>query len=83
MIKVKQNFSTQFNQNLLCILGCNEEETQQHLLDCKNILDRLNNKYILSECEYSDLFGNIKEQVQITKIFSEILQIRKEIEETL
>ena len=60
-----------------------EEENQHHLLDCKYILDRLKDKYILSECEYSDLFGNIKEQIQITKIFSEILQIRKEIEEAL
>ena len=82
MIKVKQNFPTQFSQNPLCTLGCTQKETQQHLLECQFILYKINDKYIRAECKYNDLFGNITDQIKIAKIFSEIFQLRNEIVET-
>ena len=79
MIKVKRNFSNQFGQNLSCTLGCRFEESQNHLLKCEYILNKMDDKDVLTDCEYSDLFGNIEEQVEIAKIFSEILKIREEL----
>ena len=79
MTKVKKNFSTQYSKNLLCTLGCKVEEDQKHLLECKYILDKLDDKYSLAEIEYSDLFGSFQEQVQITKIFSKLFKIRNEL----
>ena len=76
MTNVKRNFSTQFKQNLACSLGCANEKTQNHLLDCSHILNKMKDKSILAECEYSDLFKKIADQITITKIFSEIFKIR-------
>ena len=81
MTRVKMNFSNQYKNNLFCTLGCNRSEDQQHLLECEHILDRLEDKYSLAEIEYSDIFGTIQDQVPITKIFSKILKIRKDLME--
>ena len=77
MTNVKKNFSNQFRSNLTCMLGCNEIESQEHLLDCIFIQDKLEDKYKLVESEYSDLFGTVKQQCEIVKIFSEIFEIRQ------
>ena len=82
MTQVKRNFPTKYKDNLECMLGCTVEETQSHLLDCSYILDKMEDKSILAECEYSDLFKNDDDQIKITKIFSEIIKIRDTILET-
>ena len=80
MCKVKLNFSGQYvNQNLHCSLGCSEEESQEHLISCKYLIEKHDDKYLLAECEYSDIFGNAKQQLKIMKSFSEILNIREEL----
>ena len=79
MTQVKCNFKTQFNQNIFCSLGCNEAENQQHLLECQYILNELQDKTVLSECEYTDVFCNDNRQIEIVKIFNEILNIRKQL----
>ena len=77
MTKVKKNFSNQFNNNLLCKLGCSDMDSQEHLLECIYIQDKMKDKSTLAETEYSDLFGTVKQQCDIVKIFSEILEIRE------
>ena len=79
MIRVKKNFSKQFSPNLSCKLGCIDEEGQEHLLDCKHILSNLEDKSILAEIEYNDIFKDTKQQVEIAKIFTQILKIRKNL----
>ena len=79
MVKIKRNFPNQYKQDLLCVFGCKEEETQEHLLNCEPIIDVLEDKNALAECEYSDLFENTKEQLQTVKVFSEILRIRNKL----
>ena len=48
----------------------------------KYILDKLIDKFKLTDCEYSDILGTVKKQVEMTKCFSEILKIRQELIET-
>ena len=38
---IKKNFSTWYKPNLSCALGCSEEDSQSHVLDCKPILEQL------------------------------------------
>ena len=82
MFQVKRNFSTQYKNNLACALGCTVEETQSHLLDCTYIIDNMEDKSVLAECEYLDLFKNGDDQIKITKIFLEISKIRDMLIET-
>ena len=77
MTNVKSNFSSKFQQNPLCTFGCTAEENQNHLLDCEAILNRLEDKSELAEIEYSDLFQDIEQQIQITKMFAKIFKIRE------
>ena len=79
MVSVKKNFSRQFEYNLLCKLGCNSEDIQEHLLDCMYIIDKLDDKTILAEAEHLDIFGNVSQQCDIVKIYCEILKIRESL----
>ena len=66
--------------NLKCSFGCQTEENQEHLLECRYIVNELNDdKYLLAECEYEDIFGNLKQQENIIHIFEKILTIREEL----
>ena len=82
MVQVKRNFKTQYKNNLACTLGCTAEETQSHLLDCTYIIDNMEDKSVLAECEYLDLFKNGDDQIKITQIFLEITKIRDMLIET-
>ena len=67
-------------QSLECSFGCKNEENQEHQLECEFILNELKeDKYLLAECEYSDIFGDIKQQENIIKIFVKILNIREDL----
>ena len=68
MVRVKRNFSNQYKQNLSCKFGCIEDDSQEHLLDCKFLINKLEDKFALAEIEYDDIFGNMKQQVEIAKI---------------
>ena len=82
MVQVKGKFSRNYQNNLQYELVCSQEETREHLLQCKPIIKKnLEDKYILAESEYSDLFGNIQQQKDILKCFSEILKVRETLVE--
>ena len=50
-------------------------------LERKYIINNMEDKYILAECEYNDIFGSISQQVEIMKIYKIILQIKEDLEE--
>ena len=66
----------------MCSLGCTKEESQEHLLECDYIIDNLEDKYILAESDYTDLFGNVPEQLNLVKCFREIFKIRDKLLES-
>ena len=57
---------------------CNEEEeTQEHILNCKEINKVENNE---KRIEYEKLFdGSVKDKLEIAKLFKQNFEIRKEI----
>ena len=71
MIDVKSNFRTQYGQDLACRF-CPEEETQSHLLICKELIDNLDT----SSIEYEDIFKDVKKQESIARLYTQILKIR-------
>ena len=71
MIDVKTNFKSQYGQDLKCRL-CPEEESQAHLLSCKEIIQDIDT----SNIKYDDIFLDIKKQEVMGKIYTQILNIR-------
>ena len=79
MTDVKVNFRNK-NETLECDVCKDEEETQKHVLECKEIMKNKNK--ILMQPEYEEIFqDNVKNQIEIAKIFIENMKIRKQITE--
>ena len=83
-LDLKSNFKTKFTFNniidLECSLnGCSEVEDQQHLMNCKPILENLNANMKISDFCYNDLFSNKKKQNKITKLYVTLLDIRSNL----
>ena len=78
-LNVKMNFPNQ-HQDKLC-KTCNLfPESQSHLLQCPEIVPKL--KIVCSAntgVDESFLYGSIENQLKITKIYTQILEIRKSI----
>ena len=71
MVDVRSNFKTQYGQKLACPF-CKEEETQSHLLNCKQITVGID----VTQVKYSDTFKDVNKQEAIAKIFTKILKQR-------
>ena len=83
MIDVKQNFSSIYKENMWCRTCYLFQESQEHLLKCSVIVDRLKQSINFSTAKYCMLFKSEEEQIKITKVFSLVLKTRKSIiEET-
>ena len=70
MLDVGGNFSQMKDGKIKCKLGCNEEDSQRHLLNCPylagNDLKTLSDKSV-----YDDLFSNqVEDQQKIAAILS-------------
>ena len=68
----KSNFSYKYGPNIECS-KCKKPDTQEHLLLCEETTSGLS----LDGIRYSDIFGNLKDQVRVTKIIKEIADRRK------
>ena len=73
---IKNNFHTWYKDNIECPL-CDKPDTQQHCMECEKIL---------AECEdakqhikYKHIFGDSSEQIEVTKYFGTLLDIREEL----
>ena len=75
MSDVKMNFSSQY-VNLNCSLGCDEFESQEHLINCDKIESNLDN----NDVDYEDLFSNnILKLKNIAKKLSSALEAKNKI----
>ena len=75
MSDVKINFSSQY-ENLNCSLGCDEIESQEHIINCDKIGSNLNN----NEVVYQDIFSNdIQKLKNIAKKLSSALEAKNKI----
>ena len=71
---IKANFSTMYNGNVKCQLGCDTQETKEHRFVCPFITQ---NKKRNLNVQYAHIFGTLEEQLIITKEFSLLLEQRE------
>ena len=75
MLNIKMNMKNQYD-TFTCLVCLNEDETQKHVYECKEIL-KLNNKKHSEIPEYEEIFsGNVHKKVKIARILEENLKIR-------
>ena len=79
MIDVKLNFGSMHKENPWCRTCFMVKETQQHLLNCPVIIKRLENVINLSSMRHCMLFKEIEKQIEITNVFSVIIETRTKI----
>ena len=78
MLDLGGNFRQMKDGKIKCKLGCNEEDSQRHLLNCPylagNDLKTLSDKSV-----YDDLFSNqVEDQLKIAAILETKYKIRRE-----
>ena len=67
-------------ETLECTVCKDEEESQKHIMECREIV-KLRNNYKKSP-EYNKLFdGNITDKLEISKKFLENMKIKKDLSE--
>ena len=76
MTEVKKNYRGKYD-NIECDLCNEEEESQEHILKCKEIMKNENKVEVP---EYDKLLdGSVKFQLEIAKMFNENMKKKKEI----
>ena len=75
MCDVKTNFKHQYSHNMRCRLCDLQEESEAHLLNCHDILDK-NLESELLNISLSDLWAPFSRQKKAAKIFNKIIKIR-------
>ena len=80
MINVKNNFSSKFQNNLLCPLCENERDDQPHVLECTELQSIFNTKELSNgKVKHDDIFGAVDKQKEATQLFLQLLNIRNEL----
>ena len=72
MVDVKCNFKNQYGGNLTCYF-CSYEDTQSHILSCRELIGDIK----ISDVQYNHIFSDlITEQEKIAKVLNKILKKR-------
>ena len=72
MADVKCNFKNQYGRDLTCYF-CSNEDTQSHILFCKELISDMNTSGVHDEHTFSD---SITEQENVAKLLDKILKKR-------
>ena len=75
MYSVKCNFKNQYNGNYICDLCKIEDDTQEHLLQCK-VLQYFVPEILSSNVWYEDIFGNIDKIIPASKLLNKVCKER-------
>ena len=74
-----------FEDDIACPLQCVDKvDSQEHLMRCCRIISQLSTKLKedLDNVKYKYIYGNIHEQLKITKVFQTLIRIRERLLET-
>ena len=71
---VKANFLSMHNLQLNCQLGCNIEETQEHIMKCQVLPQNISRD---QSVEYEHIYGDAGQQKIVTQVFSLLLEERE------
>ena len=77
MTDIKSNFKSMYKDDPLCELCQCEEETSNHLIECKAVLDDINIGEAARKVRNDDIFKDITKQVKAVKVWKEILKMRE------
>ena len=66
---IKKNFASQFSNNMDCQLCCLHEDSQEHLLQCSELVTRVK---IPTDIHYSDVFKGSEKQLKIGRIIKQL-----------
>ena len=77
-IDVKDNMSSSFKDRMWCRTCYIFSESQEHLLQCGEIINNLKN-VDFSSVKYEMIYGSLKNQENIAKVYHMIIQARKDI----
>ena len=78
----KANFKQKYiHSNIICDLCKNEEETQQHILECEELRKEYNSEDVVTEnVTYDSLFcKDVKKQKEVTTLFKELFKAKERI----
>ena len=75
---VKCNFRTRYENNLLCSLGCSDEDTQEHILKCKPLLDKLETKDENGSIQPEDIYAESKQHAAVS-LYVKLFDIRNDL----
>ena len=78
MYQVKSSFKKQYGDNLMCDLCKINEDTQEHLLKCK-VLQHFIPEILEKTYQYDDLFGDVDDIIEISKILYKITKERENL----
>ena len=78
-LDVKQNFKNQ-NKDPWCTSCGLFQETQSHLLQCPALAPKLNYLIDNSNLTENDIYGSLEKQEKIVKVFSDLLEIRENLQ---
>ena len=77
VFNVRNNFRNQYRTNLICPLCREREDSQEHLLECRVIVRKLNGEQYC----YKDIFSeNLVSLLNIAKGLKKVVKIREEME---
>ena len=79
MIDVKENFKSSYKDNMLCRLCLLYSESQQHLLDCHIIRDKLKGVVRYENLNLEMMYQSIESQEIIAKSYTIILNTRRDL----
>ena len=71
---IKTNFSSQFENNLVCELCSAHPDSQELLLSCGTLRKHVQ---IPNNIEYEDIFRDVEKQLVIVKVFKQLLRARE------
>ena len=76
----KENFTHKYN-NTNCPMCDLQVDSQEHALACHKVTQHLNSEHLesLKSVTYSDIYSSPDSQVQVTRIFQQLINIRQKL----
>ena len=81
MVNVKGNFSHSYQDTTCNLCQKDEPQTQEHLLECTELIKNCSQLFDNRNILYKDLFEGKRKQLRCTQLFKNILETKKLIEE--
>ena len=78
MFDVKENFSYLYLDSQ-CTFGCNEGESQEHLLNCSIIIKHCSKLSDDLEVEYEDIGGSLEKQIKFINLYKCVVDTRNDL----